>query len=182
VALKRKDGTAAAVLLSASPLPQALGGAVFLARDLSLAKRLHELEYLGRVHRELAIQTKTPLSLAFSWLRTLRDKDPEVVDKITKELQKVELTYDRLALYEQSEGVLPVNKILLDMSEVLRSVLDSLPEVERKKIDDKMDPDLPWVRADYFQLTFCVRTIISYLIRFVPETGCIDFLLHRQND
>jgi PAS domain S-box-containing protein len=39
VTLTRKDGTKVTVLLSASPLSQASGGAVFLARDLSLNSR-----------------------------------------------------------------------------------------------------------------------------------------------
>jgi PAS domain S-box-containing protein len=180
VTLKRKDGTGIGVLLSASPLPQALGGAIFLARDLSLMKRLQELEYLGRVHRELAIQTKTPLSLAFSWLDTLHTSDPETLKKIVQELQRVELTYDRLALYEQYEGVLPTNKILLDMSEETQNVLKSLPDLEQKKIDFK-PVSLPWVRGDPFQLTFCVRTILSYLLRFAPEKERIDFRLQREN-
>jgi PAS domain S-box-containing protein len=180
VSLKHKDGSAIGVLLSAAPLPDALGGAVFLARDLSLMKRLQELEYLGRVQRELAIQTKTPISLAFSWLETLRDADQETVKKIIQELRKVELTYDRLALYEQNAGILPTNKILLDISEVTRNALNTLPEFERKKIDVKTAVGLPWVKGDHFQLIFCVRTILSYLLRFVPENDSIDYRLERE--
>ena len=181
VTLKHKDGTAVGVLLSASPLPEALGGAVFLARDLSLMKKLERLEYIGRVQRELAIQTKTPLSLAFSWLDTLRSSDPDTVKKIVQELRKVELTSDRLALYEQSEGILPINKILLNISEVTHNALNTLPDLERRKIDFKADLFLPWVRGDHFQLIFCVRTILSYLLRFVPENDRIDFRLAHQS-
>jgi hypothetical protein len=41
---------------------------------------------------------------------------------------------------------------------------------------------LPWVRGDHFQLIFCVRTILSYLLRFVPEKDRIDFRLEHQVD
>ena len=182
VTLRREDGTTLAVLLSASPLPKALGGAVFLARDLSLTKRLQELEYLGRVHRELAIQTKTPLTLAFSWLERLRASDEGTVTNIIQELRMVELTFDRLALYEQHEGILPTNKMLLDISEVTRSVLNSLPEFEIKKIAFKAEAKLPWLRGDHFQLAFCIRAILVYLLRFVPEKEYIVFGVKGEND
>jgi PAS domain S-box-containing protein len=180
VNLKRKDGTEVAVLLSASPLPQALGGAVFLARDLSLMKRLKELEYLGRMYQEIAIQTKTPLSLAFSWLQTIEGKDKETVDKINRELQKVQLTYDRLALYEESEGFMPFHEMLLKISEVISRLLDTVPESERHKIDVTLEPNLPLIRGDLYQLTFCLRTILSYLIRFVPQNGHIQVRVSRE--
>ena len=182
VMLKRKDGTSVEVLLSASPLPQALGGAVFLARDLSLMNRLQRLEFVGRLYRELAIQTKTPLSLALSWLDPLLDHEHETVGKIIQELRKVELTYDRLALYEQNEGSLPTDRVLLNVSEITNRTLDSLPEHERTKIRFTKEGDLPWVRGDFYQLTFCLRTILSYLLRFVPEKGQIAFTVNREDE
>jgi PAS domain S-box-containing protein len=180
VTLKRKDGTEVAVLLSASPLPQALGGAVFLARDLSLMKRLKELEYLGRMYREIAIQTKTPLSLAFSWLHTIEEREKPIVDKINRELQKVQLTYDRLALYEECEGLFPFHEMLLKISEVVTRLRDTVPESEQKKIEVHLEPNLPLIRGDLYQLTFCLRTILSYLLRFVPQNDHIQVRVTRE--
>lgn len=178
--LRSKAGVSVPVLLSASPLPQALRGAVFLARDLSLVKRLEELEYLGRMYREIAMQTKTPLSLAFSWLSQLKDqeRDPQVLQvlqALCSELDKVELTYDRLALYEQNQGLLPFTEMMLKLSEIKNRVLDTFPNIEKVKILSNIDDSFPPIRGDIYQLTFCCRTVLSYLIRFVPEKQHIRF-------
>lgn len=174
VTLQAKDGHEVPVLLSAAELPKTIGGRVFIAKDLSLYQRVKELEYLDKLYYELAIQTKTPLSLAFSWLRQIKDEETDsskidMVDKIIQQLRKVNLTYDRLALYDKREGIMPFNEVLLDMSEVLERLFYEMPETEKNKVEFEPKGVLPCLRGDVFQLTFCLKAILSYLMRFASE-------------
>jgi PAS domain S-box-containing protein len=182
VSLVRKDGAKIPALLSSSPLPKELGGVVFIAGDRSLFNRVKELEYLGKMYHEIAVETKTPLALAFSWLNTIcvNEQGPqtstlfEAVSKVIQQLKRVELTFDRLALYDPKAGLIPYNEMLLSVSEILRLILDEFPTNERNKIKQEYQVNLPPIRGDIYQLTFCVRTILSYLLRFVPQDGSIQ--------
>ena len=177
IQLSHKNGTVLGAYLSTFELPQEVGGGtVMIARDLSLIKRLEELDYLGKLYYELAIQTKTPLSLLFSWIKRLQgDVSPadrqDTLAKALKQLRKLTLTYDRLVLYDKKGGSVPFQPLLVDMSEILELLPEEFPESEWQKVEVKVEQELPLLRADIFQLTFCIETIISYLLRAACEEG-----------
>ena len=170
IQLGHKNGSVAAVYVSTFELPHEVGGGtVLLAKDLSLIKRLEELDYLGKLYYEIAIQTKTPLSLLFKWIKRLQGEiaaadRQDTLSKALKQLRKLTLTYDRLVLYDKKEGFVPYQPLLVDIEEIL----ELLPEEWQKVLISK-EPDLPLLRADIFQLTFCLETIISYLLRAASQ-------------
>lgn len=170
-----KTGAQNDILLSASALPEELGGWIFIGKDLSLHKRVEELEFLGRMYYEVATQTKTPLAVAFSLLKSLKKdvrepKAADLLDKTLKQLNKVELTLDRLAIAERGTTALPYNEILMDISELLEEVFNGLPQSEVAKIRLTPAPvPVILVRGDLLQLSFCLATIFSYLLRFAAE-------------
>lgn len=174
VILRRGSQGEVPVIFSTSKLEHHFTDKVFFATDLSVHKRLEELKHLDRMYYELGTQTKTPLSLAFSWLDRLKretknDNLRETLDKTLRQLTKVELSYDRLALYDERHGIIPYNELLLDISEFLNTVLDEFPASERDMIDIEGGDSSHYLRGDLFQLSFCFATILSYLVRFVPE-------------
>ncbi|MFX0196427.1 MAG: PAS domain S-box protein [Candidatus Hodarchaeota archaeon] len=178
ITFRTKDGEEVNVLLSISQLPGEIGGKIFIAKDLSRIKRLEELEYSQKMYYEIATQTKTPLSLVFGWLRKLgKDSENgpmiETLDKAIRQLHQVELSYDRLAFYDSEKGVVPYNELLLDFSEVLDKVLDEFPKTETEKFAIEIEKPMPYLRGDIFQLEFCFKTILSYLLRFLPEENRI---------
>lgn len=181
--LKSVEGNEIPVLLSAAQLMGERSW-VFIARDLTYPKQVEELKYLGRMYHEIATQSKTPLSLVGSWLRKLHKSpaDPsaaETLEKALKQLQKVELTYDRLAFYEQRKKISP-KKLLLDLADLIDQVKQELPAFEVKKVNWKKEPNL-WVRVDIWQISFCIRSILSYLLRFVPDDEAVDLLANSSN-
>jgi len=174
VVFRRKDGEPINVILSGSQLQDPFTDKVFFATDLSLRDRLRELEHMGKLFNEIAIQTKTPLSLVFSWLRRINKEVTntnliDLIEKITRQLRKVELSFDRLALYDKKEGIIPYEEFLINISEVLDRVIDQFPKAEAKKVVIDKDKSIPYLRGDIFQLSFCLKTILSYLFRFLPE-------------
>ena len=165
------------LLLSASALPgKEFGGKIFTAKNLADKDRVEHLEHLGKLYQEIAGQLKTPLSLAFAWLSRLAQKDPQseeakILEKVIKQLRKVDLTFDRLSLYDydEKEGWFPTHKLLLSLDEVLRQVKNDLPESEWERIADASPRPLPSLQGDLFQLIFCVETILSHLLGVIPE-------------
>jgi len=176
--LFHKDGREIDVLLSKSQLHNDFSDKVFFATDLTHQKRIAELEHLGKMFYEIATQTKTPLSLTFSWLNNLKGEveDPAIADrleKIIKQLSKAELSFDRLSLYDYKDGIIPLDKMLIDISGVVDNVMDDFPDADRNVITVEYDSALPYLEGDLFRLSFCIKTIISYLLRFVPEDETI---------
>jgi PAS domain S-box-containing protein len=179
IKLRCKGGSLLPVLLSASELPEYFEGKVFVCKDVSVFERVKELDYLTKMYNEIAVQTQTPLSLAFGWIRRLGketgDKEmANTLDKALKQLSKVEMTYRRLALYDKQEGVLPYTEMLLSISEVVDHVLSEFPESERNRIAEERQEKLPYLRGDLFQLTFCLEAILSCLLRYLPLDEKID--------
>ncbi|MEN6373486.1 MAG: PAS domain S-box protein [Smithella sp.] len=179
VELRQKSGGLLPVLLSGSELPEDFESKVFVGKDVSVFERVKELEYLGTMYHEIAVQTQTPLALAFGWIKRLKEETSnkeavDTLDKALKQLLKVEMTYSRLALYEKKEGVLPYQEVLFRISEVVDHVLSEFPEAERNRITDKRDEKLPYLRGDLFQLTFCFEAILSYLLRYLPQEEKIN--------
>ena len=187
IKLRCKGGSLLPVLLSASELPEYFEGKVFVCKDVSVFERVKELDYLTKMYNEIAVQTQTPLSLAFGWIRRLgketSDKEmADTLDKALKQLSKVEMTYRRLALYDKQEGVLPYTEMLLSISEVVDYVLSEFPESERNRIAENRQEKLPYLRGDLFQLTFCLEAILSFLLRYLPLDEKIDFRVFSEED
>lgn len=178
--LRGKDGSQVPVLLTSADLPEQIGGKFISAADLTLQERLEKLEGLGEMFYEIAIQTRTPLALAQSWLSRLsrETNDTVAVDVIGKTLQqlnKVQITEDRLALYDADRRALvPTRKTRLDVAVQLKRVLVGFPESERAKVDVSDGARLPYVLADPTQISFVFQTILSYLVRFLARDERIE--------
>ena len=189
VVWQKRDGGDLRVLLSGVQLPQFFGRRIFIAKDLSLQKKLEELEYLGKVSIELAMQIKTPLSLMFSWMNRLKAKAQdldlsaaETLDKTIRQLKKVELTFDRLAFlgYEKPTGLIPYTAMSLDAQEIIRRLEEDLPQTELERIDFQVQENLPLFQGSLAQLAFCLETMISYLLRFLPENEKVKVAFSRR--
>jgi PAS domain S-box-containing protein len=187
VVWQKRDGGDLRILLSGVQLPQFFDQRIFIAKDLSLQKKLEELEYLGKVSVELAMQIKTPLSLMFSWLNRLQAQagDPsaaETLDKTVRQLKKVELTCDRLAVlgYEEPTGLIPYTPMSLDAQEIIRRLDEDLPRIELERIDFQVQENLPLFQGSLAQLAFCLESMISYLLRFLPENEKVQVAFSRR--
>ena len=114
---------------------EGFGAWVISARDLTHQRRIAELESLRHMYREIAAQTKTPLSLACSWIQRLQRKTQEsgddiatILQKTLVQLKKVNITYDRLALYSQGPDATVPKHILVNAGDLLKRTLDNLPQ------------------------------------------------------
>jgi PAS domain S-box-containing protein len=173
VTFKNKSGNDIKVLLSGANFPPGINGRFYVAKDITLYERGKELQCLTDVVGAMSTQARTALSLASSWLDNLAGSESDVVEKIRRQLHKVELTLDRFALYDIGKEI-PPNKLLLRISEILGHVEAQFPLKEFKKIHIAPYPPKLAIQADPFQLVFCLTSILSYLVRYVPENKKID--------
>lgn len=172
VNLLREDGSSLPVLISGDDLPDDLSRKVFLAKDLTLVQRVRQLEGLRRLFEEVALQTHTPLALVDTWLRRLRNnsRDDETRDMCLKslaQLKNLEISYDRMALSFDSNGV--ENRFeprAIDLGVEMKRVLADFPDSEAQKVKLSDPGELPYVFCDPLHLSFIFSTILAYLIRF----------------
>jgi PAS domain S-box-containing protein len=179
-------GSTKEVAISASPLPEDLGGRVFIFKDRLLQLRVEQLDALQRTYYEIALQTRAPLSLIFTWLRRLQTGEEvdvrELVDRSIRQLRKVELTYDRLVLHEHGQTLgCAYNEIVLSVDEVIKHVQDQLPRVDAERLAVDYPTSLPQVRGDLFQLEFCLTSLLSYLFRLVPQDGQVHIVVEQDD-
>ena len=176
VRLLHRDGSEVGVWLSGTSLPKEVGLKVYVASDLSTRKRIETLAILRHMYNEIASQIKTPLCLAFTWLGKLQGASvpPEVADVVTKtvqQLQKVELSFDRLLFYERHETVFPSEKVLFDIPPLLEHLKQAMPASEAAKVQVTAAPGIPPVRGNLYQISFCIESLLAFFLRFVPEEG-----------
>jgi PAS domain S-box-containing protein len=174
IRFKRRSGGTLPVHLTSVDLQADFGHTIYIASDLTAQQRLKEIENLEKVYHEIAIQTKTPLTLVMAWLDRLKTRLShadlkDAVDKSLRQLKKLGVTYNRLALYAAEEEALPFNRTLIDLAEIVDAVKDELPLGEQAQIAWGSRNGKVLIQGDLFQLRFCFETILSYLLRFVPE-------------
>ncbi len=179
IRLKRRGGGTVPVVLTVVDLLEDFGHTIYLATDLTAQQRMEEIEGLEKIYHELAVQTKTPLSLALGWLDRLKRRltEPSLQDQVDaslRQLKKLELTYNRIAMYADGMTHMPFNPTLLDLTEVINDVRYVLPISEQDLITWPQIKGDTYIEGDLFQLRFCLETIFSYLLRFTPAEERIE--------
>jgi PAS domain S-box-containing protein len=183
--LLHKDGSEISLLLSGTSLPKEIGLKIYVCNDISTRKRMETMEILRHMYNEIATQIKTPLSLAFTWLANLQKTiaQPEAIDllaKTVKQLNKVDLSYERLLFYERYGTIAPFEKRVFDIPFLLEHIKEEMPDSESRKVEVTSQPGVAPVRGDLFQLWFCVESLLAYLLRFVPDSGKISVKVSAQ--
>ena len=177
--LQHKDGSAVPMLISCTSLPQQFGMKLYICNDLSNRKRMETMEVLRHMYNEIATQIKTPLSLAFTWLDKLQKIETaaeatEILTKTIKQLKKVDLTYDRLLLYERHHAIAPQEKVVFEIRNLIREIQLDMPDSEAAHLIVTSHGQAAPVRADLHQIWFCFASMIGYLVRFVPASGKVS--------
>jgi PAS domain S-box-containing protein len=167
------------------------------ARDLSQYRRSQDFELIAKMYSEVATQAKTPLSLAHNWLTTLlenlqahtapsqslsAESEPvtdsvaiDSIDKAIAQLTWVDLTLNRLALYDLSADAIPFHRVKIYLPQFLQDVLDVFPKAAQEQIQFGYRCETTLIDGDTYQLGFVVRSLLGYLIRFAPHKQPVDF-------
>jgi hypothetical protein len=168
------------VLLSVASLPEETGGKIFIASDMTSVEREKELHVAHVVYREITAQVKTPMSLAMSWLRRSAEREQAVPQdttrKVLQQLQKAELTLDRMVLAETRGGSRLRHDVCLSPDDLIETIRLELPSREREIVVVSGTDQAAYIKGDAYEVRYCLLTVISYLLRVAAESDkvCVN--------
>jgi len=184
--IHRADGIETKVLISGSAPAPDIPGRLFVAKDLRAYERTQELKALGQVFYEIAMQTQTPLSLAASGLHRLATGDIEgedpanLAERVQRELNRIQLTLEKMSLYHEGESVVPCEPIVTDLWRQVERIRQTLPEADQKRVSVTGARGL-YVLADPFRTEFVLRSLLTYLIDYRVGTGDVSIEITRSD-
>jgi signal transduction histidine kinase/ActR/RegA family two-component response regulator len=145
-------------------------------------------EFLAVVSHEL----RTPLTPILGWVRILKqagyspDNRKKAADSIERNaLLQIKLVDDLLDLNRIIRNDVPLDIGVHDLSDVLRSVLDTLADMAAsQKIDVEFsDPSEPLtVEGDAGRLQQIFTNVLSNALKFTPTSGRVRVIVERQTD
>jgi PAS domain S-box-containing protein len=174
------------VHVSCQPLPDDLGGAIFVLKDLREIQRGVELDLLGQATYEVAMQTKAPLALAMATLdqaaRRLSPEERRALDKALRQLDRVERGYTRLAMFRdrtrapgdarREHSAAEAQAFgTVDLLAEVRAIAADLqpPAVSQPVVVVKHNLPSPRIRGDQMSVSLLLETLLGALVRFAPE-------------
>lgn len=185
VKLKKIDGTHFPALLSCARLPAELGGKVYVASDLSFQKRVEQNDLVKNVFWQVAQETRTPLALVSSWLRraaTLCEGEAaEIVDKSQRQLRKMDVTLSRVLRVASDIRGDPSSSTAIDLSDLVKDLLDELPHADALRVERAVDADLPAVLASRQDLEFCFHNLFGVMMRSGAQDDKLVVAAHQKD-
>lgn len=183
IEVQRSDGRVADVLMSARPLENNFGRRAIFIKDLAPMQQLKERESVEAAFLELAEQVRIPLSLATSLLNRALAKIADsagasYLDKALRQLAKLQITFDRLALWRPD---LDADNVRINLQKLAEEALADLPEPERSKIRTAIRPSDLSAYGDPYQLKNAIQSVLAYLLRFCPEQAGVDLTAAQEN-
>jgi len=167
-----KDGTRVTVLLSASRLPQHIGGRVFVATDYSLQKELDRLHELKEVFKLVAMESRVPLALAAAWLQQMAREAPDRIDEFERvlgQMGRADLPLERLMrLFAPVD--FRVDAPAADVCRATRITVAEMPESQRNGIVVEVTSEALPVQAEFGDLQFCIESLLSFGLRTRPQS------------
>lgn len=180
------DGPGLAAGVSRKPLPDDIGGAIYVFKDMRPIRRALELELLERAAYEVALETRTPLTVAVTDLeRLVRGRDPlppDGAERLLKYLYRAQHAYTKLALYNTEVRAAPSEPQLMDLGQELRALVRWLPEEMATLMQLHRPPEPVRCRGDCFELGFVFETVLVFFLRMAPEEVPLQVRVQRQGD
>lgn len=173
------------VLLSGATLPQQLGGRVYVASDLRFARRVEQMQALKQVFSSIAAEMRIPLSLACSFLGDVSKKagnNVELADKALAQLRKADLPLERILRLAAMDDDAPLAITDVDVGEVLARIKSELPRSHASEIEVNVAPGVGRARAAYSELSFCIQSIVAFLLRQKAQADSLAVDIHAADD
>jgi len=148
-----------------------------LREQQELIVKMEKMALVGKITSSIAHSIRNPLMVIGGFARTLLRGTPESDDKrsylesIVRETRQLEDVLSEVLDY--SESLFPVMD-LWDINELLGNALAELAAtLEQAGVAclKELSPELPMVRIDYKQISYCVKTVISTGLSVMAQGG-----------
>lgn len=175
ITLRGADQKERAVLATRRDLEDSFDTAVWFLTDLDGRAWNRDFRFLRETVWDVAQQTRGSLALAIMRLQRLVHADwsddarADAIRRIAAELQKVDITFERLAegLSIRKEPIRersPVN-----LTQCVTEICDALPGRDRERLEMTL-PSMPTVVVgDQGRLSFVIRSLLGHLLRCRPD-------------
>jgi PAS domain S-box-containing protein len=157
------------VLASKFTLEEEYDHVVFMLQNVAELEWTAKFETLRAALAETTAQVRVPVSLLSSFVQRIgqQTEDDNVRDlakKATRQLGRIELTYDRVLASYEAQALPASRDALIDVQRALDHILMDLPRLERKAV--RVSNKSPGaVLADPFRLLFALNSMLAYLLR-----------------
>ncbi|WP_376964156.1 PAS domain-containing protein [Azospirillum sp. A26] len=179
-------GQAVTVLLSGRKMPD-FGRRVFFGREWGDYRRYARSDDIKDMFHEIVNQTRPALSLVAGTLSRLARKAQSEdwgreIPRMMRYLRRMDMPFDRLLLYNHGEGAVPYVPVRLSMRQVVQEIVGSLPVIDAEAVVLKLASTDGIVRADPYQMSFVIETILSYLLRNLPDEARVTVGFRQEGD
>ena len=148
-----------------------------LREQQELIVKMEKMALVGKITSSIAHSIRNPLMVIGGFARTLlkgsaeNDEKRSYLESIVRETRQLEDVLSEVLDY--SESLFPVMDFW-DLNELIGTALTDLAgSLEQAGINcqSKLSPELPMVRIDYKQISYCVKTIISTALATMEKGG-----------
>ncbi|UKJ76870.1 PAS domain-containing protein [Azospirillum brasilense] len=179
-------GKTVTVLLSGRKMPD-FGRRVFFGREWGDYRRYARTDDIKDMFHEIVNQTRPALSMVAGTLSRLARKArseewSNEVPRMMRYLRRMDMPFDRLLLYNHGEGAVPYVPVRLSMRQLVEEIIASLPSIDAEAVDLEFDTTDGIVRADPFQISFVIETILSYLLRNLPDEAKVTIGIQKKDN
>lgn len=175
-----KKGKRTEVMASRFTLEEEYDQSVFMLQNVADLEWTAKFETLRAALAEATAQVRVPASLVSSFVKRIGEEATDntmvqdLARKAERQLGRIELTYDRVVASYEAQTLPAKRDVAVDVGQMLRHILDDLPQRERASILEKGLPTGVLVAADPFRMFFCLNSILAYLLRARSAGQSID--------
>lgn len=169
-----------------------MAGVIFICRDLSLGMELQKLRQLDTMKTEfvhtVSHELKTPLTAILGCVELLKldeknlNKDHrELVDLMDQGARRLQtLIQDILSLSRLEEGMVELDRSMVDLSVLLDEVTARLPMHDRDRIHIHTAKTLPEISADAPKVQQVLENLISNALKYSDTDSPVKVTLRSQ--
>jgi signal transduction histidine kinase len=148
-----------------------------LREQQELIVKMEKMALVGKITSSIAHSIRNPLMVIGGFARTLlkgtaeNDERRSYLDSIVRETRQLEDVLSEVLDY--SESLFPAMDFW-DLNELLSTAMAELSETleqSRIKPSVQLSPELPMVRIDYKQVSYCIKTIVSTAVANMKKRG-----------
>lgn len=155
-------------LASGAPLPNNLGGKVFVLSDLTFPTRLRQLENLKQIFSTVAGETRVPLALACTFLGDVANGVADVNELASKalaQLRKADLPLERLVRLSAQPQDQPLPVSVMDVGDTVSRLVSELPRHQANAISIMHATEETLAKVGFPEFAFCFQSILAFLLR-----------------
>jgi hypothetical protein len=168
VCIRSAGGQRIPALASGAPLPNNLGGKVYVLSDLTFPTRLKQMENLKQVFGTVAAETRVPLALACTFLDDVANGVADVNELASKalaQLRKADLPLERLVRLSAQPQDQPLPVSVLDVGDTVSRLVSELPRHQANAISVMHATEETLAKVGFQEFTFCFQSIVAFLLR-----------------